>query len=218
MTRSLPVRRLLPLALLLAAGTLASGARSTAVADDGPAADTAPPALVDPFPFDHAGHAKAFERGRVTCIDCHPVGLRVSTPQGPVAPDTSLHAPRTSCHACHLDQLAHAPGAATPTCASCHADMHQLTPASHDATWLTDHGPDSRAFARDCASCHDQATCFDCHDDRGPSATNPHPPAFRSTHGMEARLDPRSCSTCHTGETCSTCHATGAESGGGWPW
>lgn len=185
------MRRTLPLLLGIAlTGVLARAA--------GPGA----PAVHEPLPFDHAAHARAFDRGGLTCVDCHPVGMR---PDGALPPP-----PLTSCHGCHLGTMDGAPRKADRTCELCHADRQALRPASHGPDWTHQHGREARARQATCNDCHATRTCVDCHERRGPLQRNPHPPAFRTTHGVEARLDPMRCSTCHSGETCRSCHSTGA--------
>lgn len=185
----------------------------------GPAVAGAPeeaedtPQLRDPFPFDHGIHQDALRSAHLACTDCHPVGLARVTEKGPAAPEEAVEPPRASCHGCHLGELDHAPRAAPSTCASCHADLTELTPPDHGPGWMQAHAATARAGAGSCRDCHDTAWCFACHDDRGPLAENPHDPGFRITHGVEARLDPRSCSSCHAGTSCTECHETGSS-----PW
>jgi hypothetical protein len=162
------------------------------------------PRLLDPLPFSHASHERAFTRARVACIDCHPIG-RSSDP-----PAADLPAPTSTCHACHLEEVQGVPHGAPAQCGLCHADRRELLPASHGPVWRVEHAVPARADADGCASCHASRECYACHDGRGPSAKNPHGPGFRITHGIEARLDPARCSACHTGESCTACHATGS--------
>ncbi len=180
----------------------------------GNAGATAHPALKEPFPFDHGVHSDVFRKADISCVTCHPVGLRVPIADGgSVAPDADIQPPLTSCHVCHLQQAKGVPRQAPGTCETCHANRAELKPAGHDATWATKHGDAARARGSDCESCHTPRTCLDCHEKRGPMVTSPHPPGFGSFHGIEARIDPISCSSCHTGENCTACHLSGTR-----PW
>lgn len=171
------------------------------------------PTLQEPLPFDHGEHAGAFDAGRLTCTDCHPVGLAQVEEETVAAPEVELPPPRSTCHGCHLGQVQRALRAAPSTCGSCHADLMELLPSDHDEAWTQGHAPAARAGAGTCQDCHEAAWCFACHDDRGPLAEQPHDPGFRIVHGIEARLDPRSCTTCHSGASCVECHESG-----GSPW
>jgi len=200
------LRRLLPLLLpLLAVGAVAWAD------DDGPA-EGARPHVIDPLPFEHAEHARAFARAGVTCVDCHPVGLQQGMGEDGRAPVESLPGPIATCHGCHRAQLPGAPRKAPNTCATCHDDREGLKPASHGLDWLHAHGDQARAPGASCDTCHEASTCFDCHDQRGAMAESPHGPGFRSWHGIEAQADPASCTTCHTVQACTSCHATGGNS------
>lgn len=182
----------------------------------GPAGADVPgtPRVQAPLPFDHATHGRAFDRAGVTCVDCHPVGLRLHNEQGGyTAPLVDPQPPLSSCHGCHRGELPGSAGRAPDQCMLCHADREGLIPSSHAYDWVDVHGPDARARGAECAACHEPDTCVDCHESRGALERSPHPPGFRAFHGVEAHLDPMSCSTCHTAEKCSSCHATGAT-----PW
>ena len=167
--------------------------------------------LRDPLPFDHGDHAQTFGRVGVACLDCHPVGARSTAPDSLALalPDP----PRSSCHGCHLGEVAKAPRAAPDTCTLCHADLAGLRPRDHDLDWTRAHGDASRAAGATCDSCHTASACLDCHDRRGAGSESPHPVGFRSAHGIEARIDPRGCATCHTEASCTSCHLSG-----GQPW
>lgn len=167
----------------------------------------------NPLPFEHAEHAEIFAKANITCVNCHPVGLAVRTPDGPRAPAERLEAPRSSCHGCHLEDWRKAPRSAPSACTTCHSDLGPLIPANHGPGWIERHAGDARAFSATCSDCHEASTCFACHEQRGAMATDPHPPGFSTTHGIEARVDPRSCSSCHAAQTCESCHARG-----GTPW
>lgn len=167
------------------------------------------PELREPFPFDHSQHAKAFDKARVSCVDCHPVGA-FSKPEGArVVPEGPIPGPRSSCHACHLKEIEAAPRKATGTCTTCHADRQALIPVDHGLDWVDQHGDHARSRGATCDTCHDSNTCVSCHESRGAMADKPHGPGWGAFHGVEARLDPRSCSSCHTGEACLTCHVEG---------
>lgn len=170
------------------------------------------PTLISPLPFDHAEHAPAFEKGGISCVDCHPVGLRRKDPEkGFVMPPVGpLKPPLLVCHGCHKPSFAGAPRAAPGQCTLCHAHRAQLEPASHGVGWLQAHGPEARARGATCKDCHETNECVKCHDARGALQKDPHPPGWRTGHGVEARLDPYSCSTCHDGNACTSCHTTGA--------
>lgn len=211
MSTTLPLPRWTRAAALLLAWGLCVAEAGADDHDSG--AEQERPTLQEPFPFDHAVHEEALRSARITCTDCHPVGLAEVSGDAPVAPGVELPPPRGSCHGCHLAELDRSPRAAPSTCASCHADLTELTPDDHVPGWLRAHAPEARAGAGSCRDCHETSWCFACHDDRGPVSENPHEPGFRVVHGVEARLDPRSCTTCHTGQTCVECHESG-----GAPW
>lgn len=193
------MKRLWMLALLV---TAAAQAVPSAPSEARPSDRAEAPSVRTPLPFDHPAHARSFERAGLSCVDCHPVGLR---PNQALPPP-----PRSSCHGCHLGELPGAPKQATRVCTTCHAHRAELVPASHGPGWEHAHGAEARARGATCSDCHRTSTCVDCHEARGAGQRNPHPPAFRTTHGVEARLDPARCSTCHTGNSCQTCHTTGA--------
>ena len=164
-----------------------------------------PPRVQEPLPFDHAEHRAIFERKDLTCVTCHPVGLR--TAEG--APTQDVPTPRSSCHGCHLGTFKGAPRKADPTCGTCHPDRTELVPVDHGVGWQEAHGAEARARGRTCTACHDTSACVDCHEGRGALSRTPHPPGFRATHGVEARLDPAKCSSCHVEDTCTACHREG---------
>ena len=170
-----------------------------------------PVQLRSPLPFDHSAHAATFERTGVSCLDCHPIGARRSSPDG--GSMALPEAPRSSCHGCHLGEVSKVPRSAPDTCTLCHASLDGLKPRDHGLDWISAHGDQSRSAGASCSTCHRPSECLDCHDRRGAGSENPHPAGFRSGHGVEARLDPRSCSTCHTEQTCTSCHLQGA-----MPW
>jgi len=180
----------------------------------GMASDPPKPAVKDPLPFVHDHHAKAFKKADITCVTCHPVGLRVVEGDNSAAPDTPTEPPLTLCHTCHLEGI-RGPAArhAPKTCTTCHPNESELIPPSHGHAWATLHGAAARVDSTGCESCHAPRQCIDCHDQRGPLSANPHGPGFARTHGVEARLDPYSCTTCHSVDTCSTCHSEGVQ-----PW
>ncbi len=167
------------------------------------------PELIEPFPFDHTQHAKAFEKAKVSCVDCHPVGAFSKPETARVVPEGPLSGPRSSCHGCHLQELEGAPRKAKGTCLSCHADRMALIPADHGLDWVDVHGDSARSRGASCSDCHDTNTCVACHEGRGALSAKPHGPGWGAFHGVEARLDPRSCASCHTGDSCVTCHVEG---------
>jgi hypothetical protein len=196
----------------IAAALLAAAAAAPAlVAGEG--MERGAEGLVDPLPFDHTQHAGAFESAAVTCVDCHPVGLAMTTPDGLQPPEQALEPPLSSCHGCHMGDWKKAPRGATSSCATCHANLMSLTPADHGAGWLERHAPAARSFGARCEDCHQTSWCFECHEDRGPLVIDPHPPGFAATHGVEARVDPMSCSSCHAADACAQCHTSGVN-----PW
>ncbi len=166
------------------------------------------PALIEPLPFEHTVHDASFESLGLTCIDCHPVGLRAES--GKVE---DLPVPKSICHSCHLAELEGLPRKAARTCSACHADREQLKPGNHGVGWETDHCFEARRLRSGCGDCHDPGQCIDCHDARGAQARMPHAPGFRSLHGVEAKFNGARCVTCHAAETCVRCHETGS-----WPW
>lgn len=177
---------------------------SLSLAGPGPTGVEPEPTLLEPFPFRHVDHARAFFSSGVSCTDCHPLGL-VAEPLVEKVPP-----PRTVCHGCHRAELPGAPRSAGSACGQCHADLMELLPVNHGLGWSDAHAAEARAAGSGCSDCHESRWCFACHDDRGPLSVNPHGPGFRVTHGIEARLDPRSCTTCHSGEACIQCHETGS--------
>lgn len=80
-------------------------------------------------------------------------------------------------------------------------------PATHNATWVQDHGNAAKADEQTCFSCHDERNeCITCHEDTAPRN---HTNMFvNKTHGMQARWDKTSCQTCHRQDFCDTCHET----------
>ncbi len=203
--------RLLLLLLALGATALLTAA-DREVSDDAVASAEAPtqaeaekaPTVADPLPFDHGAHEKPFRRIGLTCIDCHPVGLRSPTVE-PAAPPP----PRTSCHSCHRRQVQGAPRQAKARCAQCHPVREELKPDSHELGWQDDHGPEARALRAGCDQCHSKGQCIDCHDARGALSASPHGAGFEVFHGVEARLDLVGCVSCHAAETCARCHDSG---------
>lgn len=159
-----------------------------------------------PFPFSHEEHADVFADAGLSCVSCHPVGLEL--PAG-VSDAEPLPAPRTTCHACHLQEVAGAKKAAPRACETCHPALLELMPESHGFGWLEDHGPEARALGATCSDCHEASTCVECHEDRGAGARSPHGPGFSAVHGIEAAVDPGSCTSCHAAATCTSCHTRG---------
>lgn len=153
---------------------------------------------------DHVLHEAAFERVRLRCVDCHPVGM----------PEVrGLPPALASCHACHRAEVEGAAKSAPRRCELCHPHRRELEPSTHRGAWLESHGPDARFPAASCDDCHDRGQCIDCHEARGAGVRTPHPPGFRALHGPEARFDGAGCMGCHTSESCLSCHAEGR-----WPW
>jgi hypothetical protein len=151
--------------------------------------------------FDHAEHDAVFRRHQVGCVTCHPVG----------AASGDLSPARGVCHTCHAPGqggLGEGDGlrAATDRCAACHTVVDP--PASHGPGWLALHGPDARAEARSCTTCHTRSSCVDCHDRRQNGAFAVHDPSWIRTHGIAVRAAPASCDTCHTQNECLACHDT----------
>lgn len=176
----------------------------------------AAPSLQVPLPFDHDEHARVLERSGLSCLDCHPIGLRREAAPDRPGRDTSVplpHAPRATCHGCHEADVKGAGRNAPPDCMLCHSDRGELKPQSHGVDWLDLHGSASRAPDQSCSTCHSAGSCLDCHDRRGAGSVSPHGPGFQRFHGVEAQVDPRSCSTCHTEASCVACHTSG-----GTPW
>ncbi len=173
------------------------------------------PGLISPLPFDHGVHGKAFAKGGVACVNCHPVGVRQPDASDGfrAPPGGDLWPSLDTCHGCHLGELKGAPRAASSACMQCHGDREQLVPATHAVGWLYEHGGEARARGASCSDCHKTSQCTECHEARGPDERSPHPPGWRTIHGLEARVDSYSCSTCHDGTKCVSCHTTGAT-----PW
>ncbi|QEM68957.1 hypothetical protein FO488_12850 [Geobacter sp. FeAm09] len=78
-------------------------------------------------------------------------------------------------------------------------------PASHDATWLHNHGAASKVKLAECLECHaDRVSCIQCHQEVQPRN---HTGAWtRKGHGLEARWDRSSCLACHKEDSCIECH------------
>lgn len=193
---------LLAAASLLALGWPALGSQHGETASS--------PPVIEPLPFDHQAHERVFARASLQCLDCHPVGAKL---EGAEDPQPAISALRSSCHACHLQEVEHAPRRAPDACMRCHASRESLLPESHRVAWEQDHGEQAMARGASCDRCHDTATCVRCHETRGATAQSPHGPGFSAFHGVEARLDPQRCSSCHAGSSCSRCHQ-----GGSLPW
>ena len=177
------MRRLLP--LLLAALLVVLLLPLAAVGGDELAAITAR--------FDHAGHAKAFDRNDVSCVSCHQVGAQGKA----LAPP-----PTGTCHQCHVDKPERSLLHSTPSrCDTCHASV--AAPDTHVSTWLAWHGSEADSS---CTSCHARRDCVDCHEGRLDPTFKVHDPGFLSTHGIEAAAG-ATCDSCHSQSECLACHA-----------
>ena len=167
------------------------------------------PTLVAPLPFDHTKHERTFNKQKVTCVVCHPVGLATGKAGAEATPPVAVQPPLSSCHGCHLKRVHKSPKHAPATCTLCHANREELVPPDHATGWDELHGLSSLARGSACMDCHTKTQCADCHTHRGPMVRDPHPPGFSSLHGIEARLDPQNCTNCHQTDTCLMCHRTG---------
>jgi hypothetical protein len=174
--------------------------------DDAPSPTTPP--LLEPLPFDHQGHERSFAKAGLTCTSCHPVGAQHTEQASPE--DATLPPPRSSCHACHLQIVEHAPKRAPDACMRCHSSRDALEPESHRVAWDQEHGEEAMARGAHCDRCHDTTGCVACHEERGATASSPHGPGFGAFHGVEARVDPQRCSSCHQGASCTRCHQGGS--------
>ena len=160
------------------------------------------PGVIEPLPFDHVQHSRSFDKLRLQCTDCHPLGARDES--GEALPDV-LPPSRAICHGCHEGQLRRA----GEQCTACHSQRQQLLPLDHDVFWLEVHSRGARNLRADCLHCHEANQCVDCHERRGALSPNPHGPGFGTLHGVDARIDPASCSRCHSPTTCTDCHTLG---------
>jgi Cytochrome c7 and related cytochrome c len=191
-----------------------------------------------PVHFSHERHAGTL---KLKCETCH---------QGLDKVDYSKNAPNEGlplmeqCTVCHgqgetnftAKKVDHPITAAPGACETCHKDLTDLVPQSHEqVNWMKEHknfvnmsGPQN-----DCKSCHTPATCQECHDasnmakDLGPGqlyvpstpSLSPmtthknltiqkvHPDNFRFTHSIEAKGRESTCYTCHDERNfCVQCH------------
>jgi hypothetical protein len=87
-----------------------------------------------------------------------------------------------NCVDCHTDKAApeshtqanwlqiHGEMAEKVDCAQCHdwtpdycAECHKQRPASHTATWKTDHASHAKVRGDGCLVCHEESFCKECH-------------------------------------------------------
>jgi hypothetical protein len=142
--------------------------------------------------FDHGEHASALERGGLSCVSCHQVGL-----PGAELPDP----PAAACHECHLESPERTLRHRTPTqCQTCHLTV--TPPDTHGPTWLAWHGSERDGT---CSDCHTRRDCVDCHERRQQPDHRVHEPAFLAIHGIEAAAG-ATCDTCHSQSECADCH------------
>lgn len=173
----------------------------------------APPAVIEPLPFDHARHAGELQRVGLRCVDCHAVGDPAPDALAADGQPRPSEVPRAVCHACHRDAVRGASPAAPGRCSLCHPNAADLVPESHGAHWIEQHVGPARSLRADCTDCHARRVCVECHEARGALTRSPHPTGFRGLHGVEARLDPGTCDRCHVADSCVQCHRDG-----GLPW
>lgn len=137
--------------------------------------------------FPHAAHV---ERG-MECAACH----------GDPALDQPLLPGKPDCRACH--ETADDYG----DCRTCHTPAFELTPVSHDLTWVNAHGPMAREDQTSCAQCHTETSCQECHagDNVRPRS---HTLNYEWDHALDARTGATQCYTCHQDpDYCTSCHA-----------
>ena len=80
-------------------------------------------------------------------------------------------------------------------------------PASHIASWKTQHGAVASATLGTCTSCHARVECLTCHQPDPSRRGSYHPASYLVRHPSEPTTRSSSCTDCHnTGEFCQTCH------------
>lgn len=156
---------------------------------------------------DHAFH------GAAACTACHkPHGFRIA--KSAEAPCRECHASEVqhastlsghgACEGCHAG-LPHHPAAATGSCGSCHAGVHDKAMPGHQA----------------CTGCHEPhggtlaASCDSCHRAEATSAPKGHQ-ACTGCHEPHTGTMKRACESCHAAEKrsghgsvsggCTSCH------------
>lgn len=141
--------------------------------------------------FSHAQHVDSSKN----CTPCHQ-GL-----------DTAEKANRKSfptmatCMTCHNDRKAPA------SCKTCHTNLANLKPVSHNSQWLRrgGHGYEARFPGSECAQCHQTSSCNQCH--RGNTHLKIHSPGYEFEHGLDVKSKALNCTVCHeTSRFCSRCH------------
>jgi nitrate/TMAO reductase-like tetraheme cytochrome c subunit len=160
--------------------------------------------------FNHQGHARVFDAGQVTCIDCHRFDAVIESDNAEMAKELSMHAQYPggeACHYCHRGdtKMSAAPG----TCTTCHENLQPLRPEDHDVAWLKVHAGVARTQPAQCESCHRQAECIDCHQRRDSIQTVMHERNFRFFHSVAAKANPMQCGSCHREDFCIQCHQRG---------
>ena len=159
--------------------------------------------------FDHAEHAKAFDKASLPCTGCHQVGATGDPRLSGEALDRALlRPPEGACHFCHNPSGGVPFKGAPQRCDTCHENVP--APPSHGAGWMTAHGPEARLSPVACESCHRRDACIDCHERQTPVDFKVHDRSWLSVHGIAARTNPSECATCHLQTDCVTCHAGGA--------
>ncbi len=129
------------------------------------------------------------------------------------------------CHWCHIEINTRV-AEATPSCAACHDNLHQVKPDTHNGTWIYAHtasalenGYNGVYRVREtttmytCESCHNEWYCVDCHTARDRERSWMHNRNFRISHVAAAVSDPGLCGSCHTTRYCIDCHGGGGRQG-----
>lgn len=149
-------------------------------------------------------HEQHLEMPETSCTDCHAVHQPVDT------------RPHQRCLACHEQKEVKMAIPGDVSCAACHLDLAQVTPADHKErpAWLRTHG--QTTGSQRCGDCHlstsagphqaplanpalfapgEQDACLSCHS----AMAMPHPDSFLARHGKEAlTLGESTCATCHS--------------------
>jgi hypothetical protein len=131
----------------------------------------------------------------------------------------SARADVARCATCHAQE----------SCLACHAPSQQVgaalhprgpgraagaqpvrrPPESHEASFVSRHGPVAAARPSSCAGCHVQPDCLACHRPNAGGTGAYHPAAFVTRHPAAAYARESSCSDCHNvAQFCTSCHAS----------
>jgi hypothetical protein len=161
--------------------------------------------------FSHKVHENVLKKEGLTCVACHPMGLKIEEKEEKERATISEAAflpGKETCHFCHFNPKV---GSIAPDrCGICHFDLGKIQPATHNFDWISKHAVYSKADISDCESCHSPRFCEDCHKRRDLPTRRFHDRNFRFVHPIEARANPRECGTCHELKSfCVKCHTEG---------